>query len=57
MAGNAERAKVLERVREICLRLPETSERPRDELSGIVGDAFAEVAPPALVQAAPGADS
>ena len=57
MAGNAERAKVLERVREICLGLPDTSERPRDELAGIVGDAFAEVAPPALVQAAPGADS
>jgi len=28
MVGNAEREQVLERLREICLRLPETSERP-----------------------------
>jgi hypothetical protein len=128
MVGNAEREKVLERLREICLRLPETSERPShgaptffvrgkrsfvtvltdhhgdgrfaiwcaapagvqglltendpqkffvppyvghrgwlgvrldrgidwDELAGIVEDAFAEVAPASLVQAARGADS
>jgi hypothetical protein len=57
VAENVVREQVLERLREICLGLPETSEPPREELVGIVEDAFAEVAPAALMQAALGADS
>jgi hypothetical protein len=65
-------APVLERLRRICLALPETSDgspfRPTsatgclgvrldrgidwDELAGIVEDAYAEIAPPKLVQQA-----
>ena len=63
MVDPAEREQTLGRIREICLSLPETSERlshgaptffvrGRDELAGIAEDAYAEVAPARLVEAA-----
>jgi len=44
-----ERKETLKRLRGLCLVLPETS---WDELAGIAEDAYAEVAPPKLVERA-----
>ena len=80
MVDKRGRDRTLKRIREVCLALPEASERlshgaptffvppyvghrgwlgvrldrglGRDELAGIVEDAYAEVAPPKLVEAA-----
>jgi hypothetical protein len=80
MVDARERERTVGRIRDICLALPETSERPShgaptffvrgkraflmvltnhhgewDELVGIAEDAYAEVAPARLVDAAPAA--